>query len=302
MKYCDVGGVTASKIVIGCMRMADKPLRQVEKIIFEALKAGANTFDHADIYGKGDSETLFGVAVRDLGLKREDLILQSKCGIRPGFYDFSYEHIISSVEGSLKRLNCEYLDILLLHRPDALMDEYEVCKAFDKLKADGKVRAFGVSNFSPLQIELLRSAGVEVAINQVQFSLMQSALVDEGLNVNTEKDEAAVRTSGLMDYCRLNKVKLQAWSPLSYGFMDGVFVGDEKFPALNAELFRIAEKYELAPAAIAIAWILRHPAAMQAVVGSTTPERVADICKAADVKLTREEWYSLYTATGKTLP
>ncbi|MBQ8374226.1 MAG: aldo/keto reductase [Clostridia bacterium] len=302
MKYCDVGEVRASRVIVGCMRIADKPLRQVEKIIIEALKAGANTFDHADIYGKGDSETVFGVAVKDLGLKREDFILQSKCGIRQGYYDFSREHILSSVENSLKRLNSEYLDVLLLHRPDTLMEEDEVCEAFNKLQSDGKVRAFGVSNFSPAQIALLRSAGIKISANQVQFSLMQSALVDEGLNVNTQKAEAVDRTGGLLEYCRLHKIRLQAWSPLSYGFMEGVFVGNEKFPALNTCLFRLAEKYGVSPATIAIAWILRHPACMQAVVGSTTPERIAELCKAAEVRLSREEWYELYRATGKTLP
>ncbi len=302
MKYVDVGGVSCSKVVMGAMRYAGKPLRQIEEIIIEALKSGANTFDHADIYGKGDSETIFGLAMKDLEIPRESLVLQTKCGIREGYYDFSREHILASVENSAKRMNTDYLDILLLHRPDSLMEPDEVYEAFDLLQSEGKVRAFGVSNFSPAQIELMRSAGIKVAANQVQLSLMHSPVIDEGLNFNMENAEGLGRTQGLLEYCRKNKIVLQAWSPLAYGFMEGVFVGNEAFPALNAELFRLAEKYSVAPAAIAVAWILRHPAGMQAVVGSTTPERIAGLCKAADVELTREEWYGLYRAAGKKLP
>lgn len=302
MKYCNVGGVNAPRLIVGCMRIADKPLRQVEKMIIEAVKNGVNMFDHADIYGDGDSEVVFGVAVKDLGIKREDVILQSKCGIRQGFYDFSAEHITSSVEGSLRRLNTEYLDVLLLHRPDALMEPEVIAETFAKLQESGKVRAFGVSNFSAAQLKLLRAYGVNVAVNQVQFSLMRSGLVDEGLNVNMHKDEGVQRGGELLDYCRFRGITLQAWSPLNYGQMKGVFVGNENFPTLNEELDRLAEKYGCTPAAIALAWILRHPAKMQVVCGTTTPERIAELCRSTDVQLEREEWYSLYRATGKTLP
>lgn len=302
MKYVDVGGVRCSRVVIGAMRYAGKPLRQVEEIIIEALKSGANTFDHADIYGKGDSETIFGLAIKDLEIPRDELVLQSKCGIRPGYYDFSREHILASVENSAKRMNTDHLDILLLHRPDTLFEPDEVYEAFDRLQSEGKVRAFGVSNFSPAQIELMRSAGIKVAANQVQLSLMHSPIIDEGLNFNMENAEGLGRTQGLLEYARRNNIVLQSWSPLAYGFMEGVFVGNENFPALNAELFRLAEKYSVSPAAIAIAWILRHPAGMQAVIGTTTPARVTELCKSADVDLTREEWYMLYRAAGKRLP
>lgn len=302
MKYVDVGGVRSSRIVVGGMRYADKPIRQVEEIIIESLKAGANTFDHADIYGKGDSETVFGLAMKDLEIPRESLVLQTKCGIREGYYDFSREHILASVENSSKRMNTDYIDVLLLHRPDTLMEPDEVYEAFDILQSEGKVRAFGVSNFSPAQIELMRSAGIRVSANQVQLSLMHSPIIDDGLNFNMENSEGLGRTQGLLEYCRRNKIVLQAWSPLAYGFMEGVFVGNESFPVLNAELFRLAEKYGVTPATVAIAWILRHPAGMQTVIGSTTPERIADLCKATDVDLTREEWYGLYRAAGKKLP
>lgn len=302
MKYCNLDGINAPRLVVGCMRIADKPLRQVERMIIEALKNGVNMFDHADIYGKGDCERTFGVAVKDLEIKREDLILQSKCGIRQGFYDFSGEHIISSVEGSLRRLNTEYLDVLLLHRPDALIEPEVIAETFTKLYEAGKVRAFGVSNFSAMQLKLLKSYGVNVVANQVQFSLMHSGLVDEGLNVNMHKDESVQRGGELLDYCRVRGITLQAWSPLHYGQIKGVFVDNENFPLLNEELSRFAEQYGVTPAAIAIAWILRHPAKMQVVCGTTTPERIDELCRATDVFLTREEWYSLYRATGKRLP
>ena len=302
MKYVDVGGVRCSRVVLGAMRYANNPIRQIEDIIIEALKAGANTFDHADIYGKGDSETVFGLAMKDLEIPRESLVLQTKCGICPGYYDFSKEHILASVENSAKRMNTDYIDILLLHRPDTLMEPDEVYEAFDILQSEGKVRAFGVSNFSTSQIELMRSAGIRVSANQVQLSLMHSPIIDEGLNFNMENAEGVGRTQGLLEYCRKNKIVLQAWSPLVYGFFEGIFVGNEKFPVLNAELFRLAEKYNVSPAAVAIAWILRHPAGMQAIVGSTQPERIAELVKAADVELTREEWYGLYRAAGKKLP
>ena len=302
MKYCNLDGINAPRLVVGCMRIADKPLRQVERMIIEALKNGVNMFDHADIYGKGDCERTFGVAVKDLEIKREDLILQSKCGIRQGFYDFSGEHIISSVEGSLRRLNTEYLDVLLLHRPDALIEPEVIAETFTKLYEAGKVRAFGVSNFSAMQLKLLKSYGVNVVANQVQFSLMHSGLVDEGLNVNMHKDESVQRGGELLDYCRVRGITLQAWSPLHYGQIKGVFVDNENFPLLNEELSRLAEQYGVTPAAIAIAWILRHPAKMQVVCGTTTPERIDELCRATDVCLTREEWYSLYRATGKRLP
>ena len=308
MKYCNLGDLNSSAIVMGCMRIADKPLTQVEKVIFEAMRGGVNTFDLADIYGGGDCEKVFGVAIRDLGVPRKDFILQTKCGIHKNpiektvRYDFTKEYIIESVEGSLKRLNTEYLDVLLLHRPDTLVELDEVGEAFERLKDDGKVKAFGVSNFNSTQIQLFRSAGIQIAANQVQFSLMHTPLVDAGFNVNMYKDESILRAGDTLEYCRLKGIPLQAWSPLQYGFFNGVFVGNANFPELNALLTDLAEKYGVTPSAIAFAWILRHPAFKQAVTGTTTPERMAEICKAADIRLTHEEWYKLYFATGKTLP
>ena len=303
MKYTDIRGVNASRMMMGCMRIADKPLEQIERLIVEAVRAGVNVFDIADIYGKGNCERVFGVAVKDLKLNREDYVVQTKCGIRYAdfgkYYDFSREHIVTSVENSLKRLNTEYIDVFLLHRPDTLIEPDEVAEAFSKLRAAGKVRAFGVSNASAMQIQALEKCGVDIAVNQMQFSLGHTLLVDAGVNVNTMKDEAVIRAGDALEYCRLKNITLQAWSPLQHGFFGGTFIGDENFPALNAELNRLAEKYNCAPSAIACAWILRHPAKMQVVTGTTSPERMRDMCAAADIELTREEWYSLYTATGK---
>ncbi len=307
MKYCNLGDMPSSAIVMGCMRIKDKPLRQVEEVMFEALKTGVNTFDLADIYGGGDCEKIFGVAIRDLGIPRKEYLLQTKCGIHRETgkitrFDFTKDYILHSVEGSLNRLNTEYIDVLLLHRPDTLVEVEEVFEAFEKLKEDGKVRAFGVSNFNATQMQLFRSAGIQIAANQVQFSLMHTPLIDAGFNVNMQKDESVTRAGDTLEYARLKKIPLQAWSPLQYGFFEGVFVDNEKFPKLNEVLNEIAEKYGVAPVAIAFAWILRHPAFKQAVTGTTDPRRMAEICKAGDIRLTHEEWYRLYLSTGKTLP
>ena len=304
MKYRKLGkgGPQSPRIVLGCMRIGDKPVEKTEALISAALDAGVNMFDHADIYAGGESERKFGEAVRNLKIPREKLILQSKCGIRPGMYDFSKEHIVGSAENSLKRLGTDYLDVLLLHRPDALMDPEEVFSAFEELHRSGKVRAFGVSNFSVSQIELLQGGRYEIVADQLQFSLLHSGLVDEGLNVNMTKDESTRRGGDVLNYCQLKDIAVQAWSPLNYGFISGIFVGNEKFPEVNAELNRLAEKYGCTPAAIAFAWILRHPAGMQVVSGTSDAGHFTELCKAADVELTREEWYSLYRSTGKTLP
>ncbi|MBR6703764.1 MAG: aldo/keto reductase [Clostridia bacterium] len=308
MKYCMLKDMRASRVVMGCMRIADKTLAQTEKVMIEALQAGVNMFDLADVYGAGDCERIFGVAIRDLEIPRKDYVLQTKCGIHKDAegkilgFDFSKEHILASVEGSLKRLNTDYIDILLLHRPDTLMDPDEVAAAFEKLREDGKVRAFGVCNMSAMQMQLLKGSGVEIIANQMQFSPMHTALVDSGFNVNMYKDESTMRAGDCLEYCRLRGISLQAWSPFQYGFFEGSILDKEKFPALNAELEHLAEKYDCTPAAIVLAWILRHPAFAQTVTGTTSPEHMKELCRAADITLTREEWYSLYLSTGKKLP
>ncbi len=307
MKYCNLGDRPSSSIIMGCMRITDKPLAQVERVMFEAMRAGVNTFDLANIYGGGDCEKVFGVAIKDLGVPRKDYILQTKCGIRKESgkitrFDFTKEYILESVEGSLKRLNTEYIDVLLLHRPDTLVEPDEVAEAFERLRDDGKVKAFGVSNFSATQMQLFRSAGIQIAANQVQFSIVHTPLVDAGFNVNMYKDASVTRAGDTLEYSRLKGIPLQAWSPLQHGFIEGSFMGNEQFAKVNGALEELAEKYGVSSAAIALAWVLRHPAFKQVVTGTTNPEHMEELCKAADIRLTHEEWYKLYFATGKTLP
>ena len=306
MEYCNLHGIHSSRVVMGCMRIADKSLQQTEALIVEAVRAGVNTFDLADIYGGGDCEKIFGVAMKDLALARKDYIVQTKCGIRRSptgnWYDFSREHIINSVENSLIRLNTEYIDIFLLHRPDALMQTDEIAEAFERLRGSGKVRAFGVSNFSAMQMQALEQSGFLPVVNQMQFSLGHTLLLDAGFNVNRLVDEATSRAGDSFEYCRLKKIAMQAWSPLQYGFMEGVFIGNENFATLNKALDELAEKYGATPSAVALAWVLRTPAFAQVVTGTTSPERMKALCLADKVQLTREEWYALYRATGKKLP
>ncbi|GGL83842.1 aldo/keto reductase [Deinococcus aerolatus] len=290
-------------VAVGMMRINTISRPEVETLIGTAMDHGANFFDHADIYGKGACEEIFADAVGMNSSVREGMILQSKCGIRDGMFDFSREHILASVDGILKRLKTEYLDILLLHRPDALVEPDEVAAAFDQLEQEGKVRYFGVSNQQPRQIELLKkSVRQPLLANQLQLSITNANMITQGFNVNMENDEAVNRDGGILDYCRLHDITIQPWSPFQFGFFEGVFLDNPKFPELNAKVNEIAAKYGVSNTTIAIAWILRHPAKMQPVTGTTTPQRLADCLKAADVHLTREEWYAILLAAGNTLP
>ncbi len=292
-----------SAIGLGCMRLAGlRDEKAVRELAVASMEAGINFFDHADIYGDGEAEAIFGRAVTPE--MRSRMVLQTKCGIRPGVcYDFSREHILQSVDGSLKRLNTDYIDILLLHRPDALMDPEEIASAFDQLKKEGKVRCFGVSNQNPMQMELLNSYLSEpLAVNQIQFSVAHCPTIDAGLNVNMCNEFGCSRDGGVIEYCRLKKITLQSWSPFQYGMIQGVYIGNEKFPELNRELTRLAEKYQVSESAVAVAWIMRHPAGIQTIVGSTRASRIQEICQACEVSLTREEWYGLYRSAGKNLP
>lgn len=290
-------------IAIGCMRISSLGKADAEHFVRAALEEGANFFDHADIYGDGACEEIFAGAVHMNGDIREKLILQSKCGIRKGMFDFSKQHILESVHGILKRLRTDYLDVLLLHRPDALVEPEEVAEAFDHLKNAGKVRHFGVSNQKPMQIQLLqKSLKQPVVANQLQLSIANASMISNGINVNMGNPSAVDRDGSILDFCRLNGITIQAWSPLQYGFFEGVFLGDGKFPELNRKLDEIAEKYQVSGTTIAIAWILRHPAHIQPVTGTMNPDRLKDCCKAADIVLTREEWYEIYRAAGNILP
>ena len=291
------------EIGMGCMRIVElENADAVKSWVDTALEHGINFFDHADIYGKGRCEELFGQILTPS--LREKIILQSKCSIRPGIaFDFSKEHILNSVDGILKRLNTEYLDILLLHRPDALMEPEEVADAFRILKENGKVRHFGVSNQTPMQMELLSKYCDEpLLINQLQLSIAHCPMINSGINANMYNDSGINRDGGILEYCRLKDITIQAWSPFQYGMFEGIFLGNEKFAELNKVIDNFAEKYNVTNSAIAVAWILRHPAGIQTIVGTTNKDRIAQISKASEIRLTREEWYALYMAAGNKLP
>lgn len=297
-------GLKVPAIAVGCMRMNSVSEEQVVKLIETALEKQVNFFDHADIYGDGECEEIFSRAFRRVGAKREDVFIQSKCGIVPGvMFDFSKEHIIESVDGSLKRLGTEYLDALLLHRPDALMEPEEVAAAFDELEAAGKVRYFGVSNQTPGQMELLKKCVKQpLMANQLQFGIAHASMISSGIEANMMSDRGIDRDGGVLDYCRFHDITIQAWSPFQYGMFEGVFLNNDKFPELNQKINEIAEKYGVSSTTIAVAWILRHPANMQVLSGTMTLSRFEDICKAAELRLTRPEWYEIYKAAGNILP
>lgn len=290
-------------IAVGCMRINSLNKQEAERFVQSSLELGANFFDHADIYGGGNCEEIFADAIHMNDDVRENIILQSKCGIRPGRFDFSKEHILNSVDGILKRLKTDYLDVLLLHRPDALVEPEDVAEAFDQLESSGKVRQFGVSNQSPMQIQLLKKYVKQPLVaNQLQLSITNSTMISRGFNVNMENGAAIDRDGGILDFCRLHDITVQPWSPFQYGFFEGVFLGNEKFPELNQKINEVAEKYNVTNTTIAIAWLLRHPANMQPVTGTMNLSRLADCCKASEIKLTREEWYEIFLAAGNILP
>ncbi|MBK8029417.1 MAG: aldo/keto reductase [Chloroflexi bacterium] len=297
---CDLD---ASEISLGCMRISQMTNPDIVTLIHTALDAGINFFDHADIYGGGQSEAKFAEALGMTPQLRDRMILQSKCGIRKGMFDFSKEHILAAVDGSLKRLQTDYLDVLLLHRPDALVEPEEVADAFTILQDSGKVKYFGVSNQNPMQIELLKKfVRQPLIINQLQFSITNTGIIDAGINVNMEIDPSIDRDGSILDYCRLHDITIQPWSPFQYGFFEGVFLDNPKFPELNQKIDELAAAYGVTNTAIAIAWILRHPAHMQPIIGTTNVQRVQDICRASDITLSRQEWYEIYRAAGNKLP
>ena len=296
--------ITAPAIITGCMRLADFDKQQMNHFIHASMDLGVNIFDHADIYGNGRSEEIFGKAMKgDISLHREDMIIQSKCGIRKGFYDLSKNYILDSVDHILQRLQTEYLDILLLHRSDALVDPEEVADAFSILESSGKVRHFGVSNHKPMQIELLQKYVEQpLMINQMQFSIPVSNMVANGMEVNMETHGASDRDGSILDYCRLHDITIQAWSPFQMPGWKGCFLGAKEYPDLNQKIQELAEKYQINGTTIATAWILRHPANMQVIAGTTSEDRLEQIVQACDIELSREEWYQLYLDAGHPLP
>ncbi|MDQ6420613.1 aldo/keto reductase [Paenibacillus sp. LHD-117] len=306
MKYIPIAktDLQVSNLILGCMRIMQLTLQETETLIRTAMEENINFFDHADIYGGGECETHFSQAIGMNASLREKMIIQSKCGIRKGYFDFSKEHILASVDGILNRLNTDYLDILLLHRPDALVEPEEVAEAFDQLQTSGKVRHFGVSNHTPMQIELLKKYVKQpLVVNQLQYSITHTKLIDSGIALNMNVDQSVNRDGGILDYSRLHDITVQAWSPFQKGFFNGPFLGDlEEYPELNALIDTLADKYGVTNTAIAVAWITRHPANIQVVLGTTNVGRLKDSCQGSDIPMTREEWYGIYKAAGNIVP
>ncbi|MDR0485784.1 MAG: aldo/keto reductase [Elusimicrobiota bacterium] len=311
MKKIKLGksSLEAPRIAVGCMRIHSLNQTELESFIRFSVENGANFFDHADVYQLGRCEEIFAEAFKNTGIKREDVILQTKCGIVKGngktiAFDFSKERILQAVDASLKRLQTDFVDILLLHRPDLLVEPQEVAEAFEKLHSSGKVKYFGVSNQKPMQIQLLQKYVKQpLIINQLQLNIYNATMLSQGMHVNQSYNENAVdRDGSVLDFCRINDITIQAWSPFQIAetrLFQGTFLDNPAFPQLNEKINEIAEKYKTSNTAIAAAWILRHPANMQIVTGTTKTDRLKECFKACDIALTRNEWYEIYIAAGR---
>lgn len=306
MKKTELGksGLMVTRAAVGCMRMDGLALPAAENFVRGALELGLNFFDHADIYGGGKCEEIFGEILKNNPGLREQILIQSKAGICPGvMYDNSAEYLVNAVDGILKRLHTEYLDVFLIHRPDALAEPEEIAEAFEILHNSGKVRYFGVSNHNSMQIELLSEyLSQELMVNQLQFSITNSNMVRSGMEVNMETDGALDRDGSVLNYCRRKRITIQTWSPFQYGMFEGTFLGNPRFETLNKVLHEVAGKYGVSDTTIAAAWILRHPAKMQILTGTMKLSRLQEICRAEEIHLEREEWYRIYLAAGHILP
>lgn len=306
MQYMKIAqtDLEVSRLALGCMRLSSRSEEEVEELIRTALSLGINFFDHADIYGGGECEKIFGKVLAKHPEWRKKMIIQSKCGIVPGvMYDLSQAHILAQVERSLANLQTDYLDVLLLHRPDALMDPREVARAFDECYQRGWVRYFGVSNMNPRQIELIRKYSQHpIVINQLQFNLVNSGMIDAGINVNMKNQESLSHDDSVLDYCYYHEMTIQPWSILQASWEEGSFINHPSYEKLNKALAQMGQKYGLDKAAMSVAWILRHPSMMQPIAGTTSVAHLKDLVKACDVTISKEDWYSLYMASGKMLP
>lgn len=295
-----------SAIALGIMRMAALTPTKAAAALEAALESDINFIDSADMYGDGKSELVFAAAMKEAGISRDQFFIQSKGGIVTGDekrYDFSKQHLLDSVDGILKRMEIDYLDSYLLHRPDPLMEPEEIAEAFDILQASGKVRHFGVSNFNPEQFQLLQSqVDQKLLMNQLQFSIMHTGMIDYGMHTNMTDTRSFDHDGGILEFSRRKGVTIQAWSPFQYGFFEGVFVDNDKFPEFNELLDKLAKKYDTNKNAIATAWILRHPANMQVILGTMNPTRIKESAAGGDVTLTKQEWYDVYFAAGNDLP
>lgn len=295
-----------SAIALGIMRMVALTPTKAAEVLETALENEINFIDSADMYGDGKSELVFGAAMKEAKISRDKFFIQSKGGIVTGDekrYDFSKQHLLDSVDGILERMEIDYLDSYLLHRPDPLMEPEEIAEAFDILQASGKVRHFGVSNFNPEQFQLLQAhVDQKLLINQLQFSIMHTGMIDYGMHTNMTDTRSFDHDGGVLEFSRRQGVTIQAWSPFQYGFFEGVFIDNEKFPELNELLEKLAKKYATNKNAIATAWILRHPANMQVILGTMNPTRIKESAAGGDITLTKQEWYDVYFAAGNDLP
>jgi predicted oxidoreductase len=315
--------LNVARLAVGCMGLGgglapDTQLtadheRQARELLDAAEEIGANFFDHADIYGRGRSEEVFGRVLKQRPSLRDRIVIQSKCGIRwadeppgtPQRFDFSRDHILESVDGILRRLSTDRLDILLLHRPDALWEGEEIAEAFQKLHHSGKVRYFGVSNQNRFQMEYLQSFLLDPLVaNQVEMSLLHNGFVEAGISFNQNSPRYPDGWEGTMEYCRMSGVLLQAWSPLAQGVLMGNVDGQpENIRRTAALVQQYAQQHETTPEALLLAWLLRHPAKIQPVLGTSRPGRLRACAKALSVSLSREEWYSLFAAArGAPMP
>lgn len=309
MRYIEFGKdkMKISEIMLGLMRVDTMSVKELRSFLEKALEEGINALDIADCYAYGKCESLLGEVFEEQPSLRDKVFLQSKCGIRrdPDFtyFDFSKEYILEAADASLRRLKSDSLDCLLLHRPDVLMEAEEIAEAFDKLHREGKVKNFGVSNFNPMMTELLRKyLHFPIEANQLQLSCAFTPAFDAGLHVNMETERGIMRDGSVFEYCRLHDIVIQAWSSMQYGFFEGVFIDSPKYPKLNRTLSEIAQKKGVSSTAVALAWILRYPGRMQAVIGTTKEKRLAESARACDIELTRKEWYEIYLSAGNDLP
>jgi predicted oxidoreductase len=296
-------GFVIPNLIMGCMRIAQVEKHALERLIIGAIENGVTYFDHADFYGDGASEERFSEFTQLHPDLRESIQIQSKFGICKGYYNSSYEHIIFSANNSLKKLKIDYLDALLIHRPDVLVEPEEVARAFEELSTSGKVRHFGVSNHTPSQIEVLKQAvGQKLIINQLQLGIMHTGMIDQGINVNTKFEGSMDRDGAVLDYCKINNLIIQAWSPMQFGFIEGAFIDNPNYPTINNAMEDVAQKYGITKTALAVAWIARIPAMIQIVSGSTKLNRIKEMCIGANTRIEREDWYKIYKAAGNNLP
>ncbi len=296
--------VMASQLALGMMRSSLKEASDMRLLLEKALELDMNFIDHADIYAwKNVAEELYGQVMAEAPHLRDKFLVQTKCGICSGYYDSSYQHIIESVNTSLERMHLETIDLLLLHRPDALLEPEEIAKAFDELERDGKVKYFGVCNMNPGQIKLIQKyISQPLIVNQMQMSIVHAPMIDSEIYVNMTDDHAVMRDGSLLDYTRTQGITVQAWSILQAGWKQGTFLENEAYPQLNQVLARLAEKYNVTKSAVALAWLLRHPARIQPISGTASPSHLEELTHAFDFTLTRPEWYELYLSAGRELP